>query len=88
MVFAIKLFICVSIARSHAHRELKTLSFPPFHSCTNSQWSGCERHGTETSIINPVRSARLNTAESFSFTYGRLEVIAKLPTGDWLWPGE
>lgn len=27
------------------------------------------------------------TAESFSFKYGRMEVIAKLPAGDWLWPG-
>lgn len=61
--------------------------FACIYSCTNSQWSGCDRHGTETSIINPVRSARLNTADSFSFIYGRLEVMAKLPTGDWLWPG-
>lgn len=59
-----------------------------FYRCTNDQWFGCERHGTDTNIINPVRSARLNTAESFSFIYGRLELIAKLPTGDWLWPGK
>ncbi|XP_055318855.1 beta-1,3-glucan-binding protein-like [Sitodiplosis mosellana] len=54
--------------------------------CTNNQWFGCERQGTKTNIINPVRSARLNTAGSFSFKYGRIEVIAKLPIGDWLWP--
>lgn len=58
-----------------------------FRSCTNEQWYGCERQGTPTNIINPIRSARLNTAESFSFKYGRIEVVAKLPTGDWLWPG-
>lgn len=57
-------------------------------SCTNDQWNGCERKGTKTNIINPIRSARLNTAGSFSFKYGRIEVIAKLPTGDWLWPGK
>lgn len=25
-------------------------------------------------------------ANSFSFKYGKLEIVAKLPTGDWLWP--
>lgn len=61
--------------------------FACFCSCTNDQWFGCERTGTKTHIINPIRSARLRTADSFSFKYGRMEVIAKLPTGDWLWPG-
>lgn len=56
-------------------------------SCTNSQWFGCERQGTGTNIINPIRSARLHSVDSFSFKYGRMEVVAKLPTGDWLWPG-
>lgn len=58
-----------------------------FFSCTNDQWFGCERNGTKTHIINPIRSARVRTTDSFSFKYGRMEVIAKLPTGDWLWPG-
>jgi len=37
-------------------------------------------------IINPVRSARLNTAGKKTIKYGRVEVVAQLPTGDWLWP--
>ena len=37
-------------------------------------------------ILNPIRSARLRTADSFSFKYGRVEVKAKVPRGDWLWP--
>jgi len=28
----------------------------------------------------------LRTAESFAFKYGRVEVKAKTPVGDWLWP--
>jgi len=32
------------------------------------------------------RSAKVRTAESFSFKYGRVEIRAKLPRGDWLWP--
>ena len=47
---------------------------------------GCERVGDGGNIINPVSSARLRTAHSFAFTYGKVEVRAKLPEGDWLWP--
>lgn len=31
-------------------------------------------------------SARVRTAQSFNFTYGRVEVVAQLPKGDWIWP--
>ena len=37
-------------------------------------------------MINPIRSARLRSVKSFSFQYGRVEIKAKLPKGDWLWP--
>jgi beta-glucanase (GH16 family) len=35
-------------------------------------------------VLNPVRSARIYS--NFSFLYGRIEVRAKLPVGNWLWP--
>ncbi|KAG1787577.1 glycoside hydrolase family 16 protein [Suillus plorans] len=37
-------------------------------------------------IINPVMSGRLNTRGKQTIKYGRVEVRAKLPQGDWLWP--
>lgn len=37
--------------------------------------------------INPIRSAKIRTHDAFSFKYGKVEVSAKLPTGDWLLPG-
>ncbi|KAH6905306.1 concanavalin A-like lectin/glucanase domain-containing protein [Coprinopsis sp. MPI-PUGE-AT-0042] len=43
-------------------------------------------NSTAGKIINPVRSARLTTRLSASIRYGRVEVRAKIPTGDWLWP--
>lgn len=46
------------------------------------------RTGTPTNILNPIRSAKLTTVDSFAFKYGRVEVKAKMPTGDWLWPGK
>lgn len=56
--------------------------------CTDPDPSNCERQAGGNTIINPIRSARLTTAKSFSFKYGRIEVIAKAPQGDWLWPGK
>lgn len=41
---------------------------------------------TSGAIINPVRSARLTTKGSKSIKYGRVEVVAKMPKGSWLWP--
>ncbi|KZS21408.1 Beta-1,3-glucan-binding protein [Daphnia magna] len=37
-------------------------------------------------IANPIQSAALVTKTKFTFTYGTLEVRAKMPRGDWLWP--
>jgi beta-glucanase (GH16 family) len=31
-------------------------------------------------------SARVRSVESFAFKYGRIEITAKMPKGDWLWP--
>jgi hypothetical protein len=58
--------------------------------CTSSVWTNCIS-GTNTSAANqttanPVKSGRINTKKGRSITYGRIEVEAKLPAGDWLWP--
>ena len=37
-------------------------------------------------VIPPVKSARLSTKGHYSIRYGKVEVRAKLPRGDWLWP--
>lgn len=57
-------------------------------SCTGTTNEACSVRSNSTlgTVINPVRSARLNTNGSKSITYGRVEVVAKLPAGDWLWP--
>ncbi|CAH2992139.1 unnamed protein product [Chilo suppressalis] len=58
----------------------------PADRCTNPAWFGCERTGTPNNVLNPIKSARLRTVNSFSFRYGIVEVRAKMPAGDWLWP--
>ena len=56
--------------------------------CTSDVLSNCvaATNVTNGSIINPVKSARLNTKGGAMIKYGRVEVEAKIPAGDWLWP--
>lgn len=57
--------------------------------CTvNYTESDCvaSRNSTRGSFFNPVNSARLTTAGKHTMRYGRLEVHAKTPLGNWLWP--
>eukprot|EP00752_Nemacystus_decipiens_P007385 g6605.t1 len=60
----------------------------PADQCTSNMFYGCSRGSNLGAriAINPVMSARVRTAGTFSFRYGRIEVKAKLPRGDWLWP--
>ena len=61
----------------------------PADYCTQNEFYGCERTSAfywNGNYLNPIKSARLRTAESFFFRYGKVEVKAKLPRGDWLWP--
>ena len=57
-------------------------------SCTSDIWSNCVAvtNTTNGTVINPVKSARLNTKRGASIKFGRIEVVAKLPAGSWLWP--
>ncbi|XP_025829534.1 beta-1,3-glucan-binding protein-like [Agrilus planipennis] len=57
----------------------------PVETCTNNAFFGCERTGSATNTLNPVKSARIRTFEAFHFRYGRVEVRAKMPRGDWFW---
>lgn len=56
--------------------------------CTGTEWSDCltSTNTTNGTIINPVKSARINTKVGAAIKFGRVEVTAKLPFGDWLWP--
>jgi len=58
----------------------------PAGECTDDRDWGCERQGNAENIINPIRSAKITTINSFYFKFGRLQIRAKLPAGDWIWP--
>ncbi|KAE9964159.1 hypothetical protein BLS_008584 [Venturia inaequalis] len=56
--------------------------------CTSSKWTDCiaVTNSTNGSIINPVKSGRISTKIGAKIKFGRIEVEAKMPSGDWLWP--
>lgn len=56
--------------------------------CTGSNWYSCvtSTNTTNGTIVNPVKSARINTKMGANIKFGRVEVVAQLPEGDWLWP--
>lgn len=67
--------------------ELNLWGSTPADMCTGNAFYGCQRSGgAGGNVLNPIQSARLRTAQSFSFRYGRVEIKAKLPRGDWIWP--
>ena len=47
---------------------------------------GAVSNATSGTVINPVMSARITTKNSHHIHYGKVEIVAKLPRGDWLWP--
>ncbi|XP_025423118.1 uncharacterized protein LOC112692604 isoform X2 [Sipha flava] len=53
--------------------------------CTKEEGSTeCSRNASSFNILPPIVSAKLNTKNNFLFQYGKLEVEAKLPIGDWI----
>ena len=54
--------------------------------CTSTLPAECKRKATAFNILPPVISARFTTKESFNFRYGKIEIRAKFPEGDWLYP--
>ncbi|ORY92780.1 concanavalin A-like lectin/glucanase domain-containing protein [Leucosporidium creatinivorum] len=58
--------------------------------CTGTTTKDCVIFSNNTvgniSVIPPIQSARLTTQLSKSIRFGRVEVKAKMATGDWIWP--
>jgi hypothetical protein len=62
------------------------ISYPGIYpgQCSDASDYGCERRAIAGNVLNPVVSARIHS--NFSFLYGRIEIRAKIPVGNWLWP--
>ena len=57
------------------------------NACTGHEFWGCERHGNANNFLPPAQSARMRSVRGFSTRFGKIEIRAKMPLGDWLWPG-
>ncbi|PWN27269.1 concanavalin A-like lectin/glucanase, partial [Jaminaea rosea] len=53
---------------------------------TSDAYCAAASNATLGHVLPPVQSARLVTNFSTAIKYGRIEVKAKMPTGDWIWP--
>jgi hypothetical protein len=53
--------------------------------CTSNGFFGCSRSSNGQNIINPIQSALLRTVNSHSIRFGKVEVVARVPKGDWIW---
>ncbi|XP_059608136.1 beta-1,3-glucan-binding protein [Phlebotomus argentipes] len=56
--------------------------------CTEEHGSpACSRSREKfPDILPPIISSRINTKSQFHFLYGKVEIRAKLPSGDWIFP--
>ncbi|CAH2090816.1 unnamed protein product [Euphydryas editha] len=73
-------------------QDLPGFSNSSIYTATLDLFSGCTATATKclaeawgASILPPIASGRI-TSKTFAFTYGVVEVRAKLPQGDWLYP--
>lgn len=65
-----------------------TLNLTADGTCTSKSISQCVAVSNSSllTVVNPVQTARLITKNAASIKYGKVEVRAKFPSGDWLWP--
>lgn len=54
--------------------------------CDERDPARCPPEKTHYTMLQPTASAKLKTRMKLDARFGRLEVRAKLPRGDWLWP--
>ena len=82
----------VHVCSFHYYLKIKVSKYfntgsNPGDVCTGNAWWGCQRTGNSQNILPPIQSARLRSSRGLNFKYGKVEIVAKMPTGDWLWPG-
>lgn len=53
--------------------------------CTNSVNWGCDRTSFGQEILPPIMSGKVTSHAAIK--YGRVNVRARIPRGDWIWPG-
>ncbi|OAA60261.1 gram-negative bacteria-binding protein [Niveomyces insectorum RCEF 264] len=85
-----KLWIMATLQDAALVEQDSVIDLAANGSCTSTAYADCVAATNTTagnsSIVPPARSGRITTKTSASIRYGRVEVTARLPKGDWLWP--
>uniref|UniRef100_A0A336LDE5 CSON007453 protein n=1 Tax=Culicoides sonorensis TaxID=179676 RepID=A0A336LDE5_CULSO len=75
---------CKCEADLYSYKLNLTAEYP--YRCDNPDEEGCYMEGRPGEILNPFRSSKVWTPKSFRMKYGKIEVRAKTPRGEFLWP--
>lgn len=83
-----KLIIKPTLQNANLISSNSVINLTSAGTCTSNVLSDCVTvtNITTNEIVQPVKSGRINTKKGATIKYGRVEVTAKLPAGDWLWP--
>lgn len=81
-----KLYIVPTLTRDEIGDQVTSGGTYRLDGCTSNNASACNARSGNGKVINPVQSARLTTQNTYNIQYGRVEVRARLPKGDWLKP--
>lgn len=74
--------------RVYLKNENKMSNYLGLYRCTKNENADlCSKEAVFHQILPPIMSAKLTTKNSLFFRYGELEIIAKLPSGDWILTG-
>ena len=79
--FSTCISFCTSVYFSSTHNLFSEL----WGHCTNGDRYGCVRHG-RNGLLPPVMSGKIKSKHVVK--YGKVTVRAKIPKGDWIWPGK
>ncbi|TQW00671.1 hypothetical protein V2A60_001730 [Cordyceps javanica] len=84
------LVIKATLQDAEKMEKTTTIDLQKDGTCTSTNFYDCVAVTNTTagnsSVVPPVKSGRIHTKKGATLKYGRVEVTAKLPQGDWLWP--
>lgn len=84
------LFIKATLQDADKVEKDNTINLLKDGTCTSKDYYSCVAATNTTagnsSTVPPTKSGRIHTMKGAKIKYGRVEVTAKLPEGDWLWP--
>lgn len=81
------LVITPVLLESHYHEGKLNEELDLTNRCTGQIGTAeCKREASGAQILPPVMTGKITTKRKFGFKFGRIEVRAKLPTGNWLIP--